>query len=180
MTLRRRARSGHRERNARDAKRSAIHFFFAEVIYGPVNRVTVWVLSLRRECPKASAWVGAWTMRWRRAPRDGRPGPKGTSSFSTGRIDGIARRATGRDTRGSREDSSAVRTRTRVACCSWTRVEACSVDAREPSGGVSRRASVRFYLSFSPPARAARGPVVATAREARGRVARLGEARGYR
>ena len=56
--------------------------------------------------------------------------------------------------------------RTRAACCSGTRVEARLVDAREPSCGVSRRGSVRFYLSFPPPARAARGPVVATAREA--------------
>ena len=113
-------------------------------------------------------------------PRDSsdRTARKKLGSFSSRRADAIARRATDRDTRGSREDSSAVNARTRAACCSWTRVEARLLDAREPSGGVSRRGSVRFYLSFPPSARAARGPVVATAREARGRVARLGQARG--
>jgi hypothetical protein len=129
---------------------------------------------------KARRGVRGWTSSVAKSaePRDGsdRTARKKLGSFSSRRA--IARRATDRDTRGSREDSSAVNARTQVVCCSWTRVEARLLDAREPSCGVSRRGSVRFCLSFPPSARAARGPVVATAREARGRVARLGEARG--
>ena len=116
---------------------------------------------------------------WRKAPSpetriSDRTARRTWFIFSSRRADAIARRATDRDT-PSREDSSAVNARAQAACCSWTRVEARLLDAREPSGGVSRRGSVRFYLSFPPSARAARGPVVATAREARGRVARLGQ-----
>ena len=135
-----------------------------------------------RECPEKAS-LGVRDGRSSRAsgekretePTDGR---KETCFVLFPRdIDGIARRTTGRDTRGSREDSSAVNARTRAACCSGTRVEARLVDAREPSCGVSRRGSVRFCLSFPPSARAARGPVSARLTEPCDASARLASGR---